>query len=758
MKLRTNLKADCVTLTPSHSHVRIWGAALEHLAKGKWSCHSLATFVIAIAVVMGVSLSASGSEPAPLPTLNLTSDVGWPGATVIVSGSGYACGTACAYGIYWNGVHGSTLIGTFSSSSFQTTVAIPNTRVAAPTGCYLISTRSMAPDARDIVSATYTVLGRGSLNHIARRKAVDLLEEVRNTSMAPNWSKAILGPNVRQLYTPDLSSMYYEFPVVTYKQGPTLNTALSGSFTRTTPSDEIPTGFIIVSSACQDFAIPHWSDQGLPPTKRLDQTAQAAGRPAPARYYKVDTLSYAAEDSGGNYVADIGGLPPKVSGIDPAWLNQHPFPFSSTDWVLQGGTVSAGDDSTAGAYSRHPVTSGPGLPSSLVLGAWSSWTELKTDYAAVYSVYNEGLRRAAREDWFPNALINGNGRSMVGGQTYSVSFLYPGASFSIKGDGYGLIKDIRSVNRPGLLPLLTMTVADYIPQNSTVEIRIRYRNGSSEILKLFLLAFASPSDQPHKDGWENWLAGTNDDQRMYDQIPRGRGPNTSECLTGCGPTAWAMLFGWTDYRVSVGDPAWKPYWGIYRENGSKNGPDAQAPKEMCGSSACGPSNMLDTGVMNMIWDIHEKIGGLGVICNFTPFGDPTEAATLPSDMGDGGAYLNGRSFAKAHTDWTWRAWPEDWLFSGEPGIRDQASDAIKGNKAGGAKPAIVGIGFYHHYALAWGFARHIEHIYYNNPAFYQSTAYYEKVDRSFHVNMGHGGFDDDWIPTGIWFVGTLSPK
>jgi len=79
MKLRTNLEANCVALTPSHSHVRIWESTLEHSAKDRWSCHSLAMFVIAIAGLIGVPLSASGTEPAPLPTLNLTSKVGLPG-------------------------------------------------------------------------------------------------------------------------------------------------------------------------------------------------------------------------------------------------------------------------------------------------------------------------------------------------------------------------------------------------------------------------------------------------------------------------------------------------------------------------------------------------------------------------------------------------------------------------------------------------------------------------------------------------------
>ncbi|MDW8392595.1 MAG: hypothetical protein RMK84_21010, partial [Oscillochloridaceae bacterium] len=44
--------------------------------------------------------------------------------------------------------------------------------------------------------------------------------------------------------------------------------------------------------------------------------------------------------------------------------------------------------------------------------------------------------------------------------------------------------------------------------------------------------------------------------RHYRQIPAYSWPNTNGCWSGCGATAWAMLFGWVDERAAAGNPAW----------------------------------------------------------------------------------------------------------------------------------------------------------------------------------------------------------
>src|SRR5262249_9002122 len=47
--------------------------------------------------------------------------------------------------------------------------------------------------------------------------------------------------------------------------------------------------------------------------------------------------------------------------------------------------------------------------------------------------------------------------------------------------------------------------------------------------------------------WTFFWAGSDPDQRLYTQMPSSENPpNNSGCWSGCGATAWAMIFGWAD--------------------------------------------------------------------------------------------------------------------------------------------------------------------------------------------------------------------
>jgi hypothetical protein len=50
----------------------------------------------------------------------------------------------------------------------------------------------------------------------------------------------------------------------------------------------------------------------------------------------------------------------------------------------------------------------------------------------------------------------------------------------------------------------------------------------------------------------------------------------SGCAVGCGPVAWAILFGWGDRQAAQGNAYWAGRNGLYRQNGGR-GADAVAP-------------------------------------------------------------------------------------------------------------------------------------------------------------------------------------
>lgn len=189
----------------------------------------------------------------------------------------------------------------------------------------------------------------------------------------------------------------------------------------------------------------------------------------------------------------------------------------------------------------------------------------------------------------------------------------------------------------------------------------------------------------------------------YVQIGPGAGPNSSSCMSGCGPTAWAMLFGWASQRASTngGDA---PFAGLFREGGAAFGAPQVAP---------------DTGnalVDELTWTLRND---LGTFCL------TDQGATLPWDMGYAADFAASRAPGVAvDTDYS------SWL-SQASWLRDLAVDTICSGR-----PAILGIGSL-----------------YNADMHYPVASAYE--DGWFYLNMGWGGGGDAWYATGTWFVGSV---
>jgi hypothetical protein len=483
----------------------------------------------------------------------------------------------------------------------------------------------------------------------------------------------------------------------------------------------------------------HWNFTGESPTQELERKAQDADTTA-VKFYKLDALAYAAEDADGNLVATVGTELVKVTGLDPAWLDQ-PAELTEAVWMPDEETV---DDANPPMSGQLTVT-GP-ESSTLQLGSWESWEQLKTEYAESYGVLLEALHRDAREEWEIEHLSIEYGEGLTKGETYMLALLCAETQtpmITLSGAG-AVFVDTELVVRDGLPSAYRITVLDSSPEEElALDVTIDCPGGGTEVVKFMIveppetvyLPLVTRGDGPvtgqvartqstaRVQGSWAWYwawAGTND-QRFYKQIAFYPPPTVSGCPSGCGATAWAMLFGWADYQAgSLQWSYWRPRWGIYRQNGSY-GANARAPVYM------------DAGVRNMTWEIREDIA------TWCAFGS---APTFPWDMDQASYYLQGRSGTRVVTHYN--------VFGISEGrLRRYARDSILHRKT----PAIIGTGWLNHYPLAYGYqwwSRRVRKC-------FIWCWYTTQYNRQFWVNQGWGGSGNGWIPASTWFAGEIYP-
>lgn len=211
-----------------------------------------------------------------------------------------------------------------------------------------------------------------------------------------------------------------------------------------------------------------------------------------------------------------------------------------------------------------------------------------------------------------------------------------------------------------------------------------------------------------------WAAGGHAAQPLYNQFQH------NGCAVGCGPVAWAMLFGWADRQAETGNAYWAPRWGLYRRDGGR------------GANDIAPLTMTN-GVRNVIREINSHVGTFCITGS---------GATWPWNMGNAWRYLQGRSGTRIVCHWNSVGWHED-------GLRNRAVASIRDRRT----PAIIGTGWLSHYPMAYGYAwqrRIVRRCFifcWND----------EVYDRWFHVNQGWGGSGNDWVEADTWFCGEIHP-
>jgi hypothetical protein len=541
-----------------------------------------------------------------------------------------------------------------------------------------------------------------------RRLAAQLVEDTRDNERMPNWSQAQLGAEVQPLYRPDVDGVaYYEIPVVTG------------------PSGAEPAGYIIVSTRKHDFPITNWNNGGESPCEKLRWRAEKAGDKA-VKFFKLDSLAYAAENDAHELVATSDVQPLGIKGLSPAALDDDSPPIEET-WKT---FPEAEDDSMADKVDGELVVSGPEPPEDFELVGWESWDALKANYARDCALQIESARRQASRDWEIQERTEQSGEDLVAGYVYRVACLYPLVDYKLIGSGADFAA-VGLVQRDQAPPALEIKVLDSPPkQAAPLEVVLDYPEKKiSESVKFWVL----PSETrtagvrwgPEVGPWRAWTeywAGTDDDQRWYDQIPEGTPPNNSDCASGCGATAWAMLFGWVDVQASQDRYRWRGHWGIYRANGGKGTTDADAPDTM------------DSGVRNMIWEIHQHMDSWCV-------GNTGQCATWPRDMNKAHKYLHGRSTAGLKVRRKAPMCGNDELRKNAKAVIEVTEDAV-----------VIGSPAGFHYPLAYGYRvrkRRIDYKIREDEWEYQ---------HQFYVNQGWGSSADcQWVTGFPWLVGHIYP-
>ena len=419
-------------------------------------------------------------------------------------------------------------------------------------------------------------------------------------------------------------------------------------------------GYILIGLNQGDAPVPEFSDRGLTKVERmLENLSGPAESIKPIRF---DPALIIAENEKGIPVGSLGTAPFQ---IDPAILELAGQQF----------------DGFANANGEQ-IPPSPNIP----VKGYDSYEQFKK--AHVEDPVNQFLRKqranAVRPRW-----------DTINGATPPVFKLALAESREVLTDQ--IIK-IASADDPKIV------IVTFKPQGAGVTLKGN-ANGAT-ILRVELadgsvrqyIVTVGLGQAPKAAGWTPWrynFAGTWGDQRRYWQFDRDPQMCTGGA-SGCGPAAWAMLYGWWDLKGS--------------RRLMSNFSYADAPL------------YNDANVLNCTRYVFNRVNPLCV---------SGQAATMPWSMCEGFRWANFRS-AGYDINWTW----------GVPYISPWCIDRARDSIVAG-RPSIVGIGFYSHYPLAYGYG-YSEYV---DWGITWSRAHY------FLCNMGWGGDSPCWQDgASFWFA------
>ena len=419
-----------------------------------------------------------------------------------------------------------------------------------------------------------------------------------------------------------------------------------------------PGGSLLLATSDHDDPVSHLSPTGTSISRRLDEMARKDGKQA-VKFFKLDDDIYAAEDAQGELVAYLGAPLLRVVGGLPSGMDRLEAAVNQT--IAKSGKAD-GKTFQVKVNNRFSVR----------LAAWNTWPELKQGYAAQYKAQLDLLKRSSSPKW-----------KTLGARPAAIKDMIPG-----------------------------LGIADEIP-------------ASGETLGPSVSAAreaAGGASRPiYYAGPYTGLADAAGVQPMYYQfaIDCGTGYAGHCGWSGCGPTAWAMLYSWIDNVAAAGWPFYRLFTGIYRKDGGR-GPDEVAPLWFNGDAR------QPLGVINMTREIFDDVDPF---CVASHSDGCYVRATDPSKMNGAFHYLEGRlnEPAVVLTEWNTVGVPS-------ADLRRTAFRAIVQSKV----PVILGTGHLSisHYCLAYAT---------------------RDGGNEFYVNQGWGG-TKEWVSRGIWFVGMVLPS
>jgi hypothetical protein len=509
----------------------------------------------------------------------------------------------------------------------------------------------------------------GEVPAAAKSYAQGLLDSMRSLGDDNSWEGAELGPIVFPIYDPVVGPdkpAYLEFKVQFPDPRPPgpLASPTSGDFPTLVLAPPIHRdmnqGFILVSLTMDDAPILDHATLTLTQTERLRRLANSSG----AKIFRYGDSLLAAENEKGELIAYIG-VPPTY------------FPDEILDYCDQ--EFEGYEDPQGG---KHPN------PLPFEGEAYKTYEDFKNDWvhSKRFQLARERRRQDSRILWdiYTGALEKKT--IYVGLDQGSHLFQEKEVTRFTLGD-----PTLASVEILKIGVLVTGKIL-----GTTTYLALFGDGGTSEgylavVEKLGSTEQPLSPDQPTA-GWTSWheyYAGNWDQQRRYTQEDGG------SCYSGCGATAWAMLYGWFDYTGA-------------------------ATNLIAGTA---PLYNNDS-VRDCIWYVKDRVGTYCV-------GD--QGATNPWEMYNGykWAQYRGHGYSVSYT------WSIPCFYSS--GARNKARDSIKND----GRPTIIGIGCTSaHYPVAYGYK------------YREWKGLFGEVwstEHKFKCNMGWGGSSPQWKNGDVWY-------
>ena len=595
------------------------------------------------------------------------------------------------------GVESAARLGSWSPLPVVPAQVMPDGRVVVPASAAASFYRLTIAPGTGPIRATSEVPEAAralALEYLARR-AASLGSATEPPDISPEVSDPLeLGPVAAVLHDYAVNGgatpAYVEFKLVraTRPGRPAAGAIFGGGPTE--PDSRPDAGHLTVSLTSADGPI---CDHAFAGTARFERLlARAAGGAPVAKLVRFDDAFLVAEDASGGVVASLGSAPYLP---DPALLN------------IPAGGFTAEIGSTGLAPSTGPT--------------------LRARQPDTYG--------ALVNEWRTNAVI----RRFIEARAANAAEAWPFAGDGPKTITLGL-RQSTVLNASGPAAIRAASSADAVIRvevdaasgrvtatavaNGESMVTLWQADGTSSvcIVETPDPAPGAAAGRPalhdlwvpgKKAGWYKTgeiRIGTWDDQRHYDQI--WYDPELcAKTVSGCGPTAWAMYYGFWDrngYPKLFGRPE-----------------VADAPREMA-------AKYVYTTVHECIKAVFDAVGE---VC----FDKLDRAATLPNLMDRGLQWGVSRGTGSSGS-----------LHWGAPGLSPESQNLALASIAAG-RISIVGIGFYSHYPVAFGSQR------------WEYRGRYGTVWRVDHNLLLNLGWGSDQAPEWrniqqLWYATHIHPK